>query len=150
MSSSGDEPRLSSSLTYIRESDRLGGFDDSVVGSAGGLVLAVFGGIIAVSEAAFNLVASLFDAFTEGGTAFISAFTTDPANYISQSFVVGGNSFATSAFAELGPFLPWVAAVVATGVVFIVTEYLDRRNSDVPGLGINIPFVDNDSDGEEE
>lgn len=145
MSSSGGS-RLDSGLDWIEQSRRLGSFGKTVVTAAGGFVAFIFGGAIAIGDAGVGLIVGLIDAFGMGGQAWIRAFLTDPAGFISASWQQGGVSLRESAFAELGPFLPWIAVVVALGAVWMVTEYLDRQNSDVPGLGIDLPFIGNDED----
>ena len=154
MSSSGrndlSEARLAGGLTYIREARSIGDFAKVFVYSIGGIVLSIGAGIIAFGESTVNVLVTILDAFGVGGADWIQAFTSAPANFIATSFNVGSLSFQNSAFAQLGPFLPWIAVLVSLGVVWAVTTYLDRQNSDVPGLGIDIPFIGNDSDGEED
>ncbi|MFW5905302.1 MAG: hypothetical protein ACOCUO_00465 [archaeon] len=146
MSASDDAPDIEGG-EYIGEASELG-FDRSIVSGIGGIVLAITGGIVIVFEAGFGLIRDLFGAFGSGGVAWIQAFTSDPAGYISESFTVGADAFSTSAFAELGPFLPWVATIVALGVVAMVTFYLGEENEDVPGLGIDLPFIENEEEDE--
>ena len=150
MSASGDDPRLSRSLSYIQESERLGRFDQTVVQTIGGIFLGLGTMFIAVGESITQFFVGIFDAFGVGSADWIRAFTSAPAQYIVAAFQSGAESFSNSAFAQLGPFLPWVSVGVSLGVVFAVSVYLDRRNSDVPGTGLDIPFIGNDSDGEED
>jgi len=150
MSASDDGPRLQRSLEYVQQSERLGSFGRTTVQTLGGIVLAIGTAFIAFGESITNFVVGIFDAFGTGSADWIAAFTSAPANYIAESFNAGTDSFTNSAFAELGPFLPWIAVLVSLGVVFAVSIYLDQRNSDVPGTGLNLPFIGNDSDGEED
>jgi hypothetical protein len=150
MSASGDGPRLSQSLEYISVSERLGRFDQTVVQTIGGIFVAIGAAIIAFADSVAQFFVGIFDAFGAGSADWIGAFTSAPANYITSAFESGADSFTNSAFAQLGPFLPIIAVLVSLLVVFAVSYYLDQRNSDVPGTGLNIPFIGNDSDGEED
>lgn len=148
MSSSSGGSRLGSGIEWIETSKNLGSFAATVTTAAGGMVAFIFGAAIAIGDAGVGLVVTILDAFGVGGVAMVEAFLTDPAGFISRSWVQAGDSLANSAFASLGPFVPWIAAIVVLGFLYGVTEYLDRRDSDVPGLGMDLPFVGNDEEGE--
>ncbi|WP_332898744.1 MULTISPECIES: hypothetical protein [unclassified Haladaptatus] len=146
-----DDPRLNKALSYFTTADdRWETFGEAFVGILGGLMLAVGAGFAAGIDAVTGFFTGLIDAFGLGGVTWINAITTAPAGFIGQAFDSAARSIDTGAFAELGPFLPWIATLVSIGVVSIVAWYLDRRDSDVPGLGIDLPFIGNDSDGEED
>mgnify|MGYP000132653429 CR=1 FL=1 len=151
--SSGDDEidavEVEDSLSYIDEAQGYGSsFGERSMLILSGAVAFIFGAITAPIEALVNLVVGLIGAFTDGGVAWIGAFTTEPAQYISTSFETGAAGFSNTAFSELGPFLPWLGTIVAIGVVFIVTWYLDRRDSDVVGLGVDLPVIGNEDDGD--
>lgn len=145
---SQDGSRLGAGLAWIEESRSLGSFAKTVTTSLGALVAFGLGSIIAMGDAAVGVVTRLFDAFGVGGEAWIYAMLVDPAGFISESWNQAGASLSNSAFAELGPFLPIIAAISALGFLYIITGYLDRRDSDVPGLGIDLPIIGNDEEGE--
>lgn len=138
--------QLDDGLDYVEESEQLGTFAETVMQVMGAIAL-TFGAIItAIGDAAGGVVVRLLTAFGVGGESWIYAFTRAPAQYIQESFNIGAQGFSETAFSQLGPFLPWIATIVSIGVVAMVTWYLDRRNSDVPGLGLNLPVIGNDED----
>lgn len=143
-----DDSRLGSGIAWIEQSGELGSFAKTFTTAAGGLVAFGFGAIIAMGDAAVGVVTRLFDAFGVGGEAWIYAMLVDPAGFVSASWTSAGASLQDSAFAELGPFLPWIALIVALGFLWGITGYLDRKDSDVPGLGIDLPIIGNDEEGE--
>jgi hypothetical protein len=143
-----DAVRLESAKTWIEYGDTFKNFGQAFLATLSGLVGFAGASIIALGESAVAFWVGIVDAFAAGGTAFIGAFTSAPANFLASSFNTAARMLRTGPWAELGPFLPWLAAIVAIGVVFIVTWYLDRRDSDVPGTGIDIPVIGNDEDGD--
>jgi hypothetical protein len=143
-----DEPRLDTAMTYIDEARTFDSFGGAVVATISSFVIFLGTALIAFGEATVNTIVGFLDAFGLGGREWILAFTADPAGFIGGSFVQAELSLSTGAWSELGPFLPWIATIVALGVVFMVTWYLDRRDSDVPGTGLDVPFIGNDEDGD--
>lgn len=146
--SSSSGPRLSGARSYIGFADRFDNFGQAFIATVSGIFIFPGSAVIALGEAVVNLPVMLLDAFGIGGQAWIFAMTRDPAGFVSASFQSAAASMQSGPFAELGPFLPWLAAVVAIGVVFIITWYLDRRDSDVPALGLDLPVIGNDEDGD--
>mgnify|MGYP000654589738 CR=1 FL=1 len=141
--------RLDSAKTYISYADEeFPNFGQAFLAIIGGIMTAIGTSIIALGEAAVSFYTSIIDAFAQGGAAFIGAFTSAPADFIGSSFTSAARQLETSPWNELGPFLPLLAALIGIGVVAIVTWYLDRRDSDVPGTGIDIPVIGNDEDGD--
>lgn len=146
---SGDTgPRLSRSFEFFDKSEEYGTVGQTIATVVGGFFVFVGAAITAFGDAVLGLWIGLIDAFRIGGVAWIFAFTRDPAGYVQESFRIGALGFSMPGWRELGPFLPWVGVLVALGVVFMVTWYLDRRDSDVPGLGVDLFGVGNDEDGE--
>jgi hypothetical protein len=145
---SDDGSRLTSGLAWIDESESLGGLGKTITTAFGGLIAFIFGGLIAIGDAGVGLLIRLLDAFGVGGEAWIVAFVESPADFISASFSQGAAAFSQEGWQALGPFLPWIAVIVGLGVVWMVTSYLDRQDSDVPGLGLDLPFIGNDSESE--
>lgn len=143
-----DGSRLTSGLAWIRESEDLGSLGKTIATAFGGLVAFFFGGIIAIGDAGVGLIIRLLDAFGMGGEAWIVAFVQSPADYIAGAFSSGAASFSREGWQALGPFLPWIAVIVSLGVVWMVTSYLDRQDSDVPGLGLDLPYIGNESERE--
>lgn len=144
MSSRGS--RLESGLDWIETSKQLGSFGKTVVTALGGLVAFMFGAVIAIGDAGVGVIVGLLDAFGLGGQDMIGAFLSSPAQFLSDSWASAGDAVQTGAWAEIGPFLPWIAAIVVIGFLWMITSYLDRQDSDVPGLGIDLPFIGNDSE----
>jgi hypothetical protein len=143
-----DEPRLEQANTYLDEARTFDTFGDAVITTISGFAIFIGSSLIAFGEATVNVVVSWLDAFGVGGTQWIYALTRDPAGFIGGSFASAELSITSGVWAQLGPFLPWIATAVALGVVGMITWYLDRRDSDVPGTGVDLPFIGNDEDGD--
>lgn len=144
-------PRLERAMSYMSASREYGTLGQTIMTVVGGLFVAAGAMIAAMGSATANLVVTILDAFGIGGREWIFAFTRAPANFIADSFGAAAASMMSGAWSQLGPFLPIVAAATAVGVVWIVSWYLDQRDSDVPGLGIDLPVIGNDeAQGNEE
>lgn len=144
------KPRLESARTYFDEAESYENFGRAFITVVSGIMLAIGSMFVAFGESVTNFIVTIFDAFGIGATEWIFAFTRDPANFIGAAFASGAEAMLSAPWAELGPFLPILAALVSIAVVAIVTWYLDRRDSDVPGTGLNVPFIGNDEDGDPE
>lgn len=141
-------PRLDRALNYFDKSERYGNFAKTFMTVVGGMFVFAGAVVASIGSAFTRLITRIVDAFGIGGEAWIFAFTRDPAQFLSESFNTAGWALRNTQFKYLGPFTPWVAVIVAIGVVWMVTEYLDRRDSDVPGLGWDAPVIGNDDDGQ--
>lgn len=142
-------PDVEDSLQYSTTAQKLGDtFSARFMVLLSGFIAFVFGAIMTPIEVGVEVLVGLLDAFGIGGRAWILTFTRDTADFLGASLTQGAAGFSNTAFSELGPFLPWVGAIVSIGTVMIVTWYLDRRDSDVVGLGIDIPGIGNDEDGD--
>lgn len=147
MSSSG--PEVDDALEYSETVQGFGSsFSQRVMLLLSGFVAFLFGVVMTPIEALVEVFVGLLDAFGIGGRAWILVSTQDTANFLSAALQQGAAGFSNTAFAELGPFLPWVGTIVAIGTVGIITWYLDRRDSDVVGLGVDLPLIGNDDDGD--
>lgn len=80
----------------------------------------------------------------------VFVFTLDPAGFVSASFERANRALAIDPWAALGPFVACIAVLVELGVVWLVTTYLDRQDSGVPGTGLDLFGVGNDADGQED
>lgn len=143
-----DGVRLESAKTWIEYGDSFKNFGQAFLAVVSGLIAFLGGGVIAFGEAAVSLYTGIIDAFAQGSADIIAAFTSAPGNFIAASFNSAAEAMMSGPWQELGPFLPWLAALVGIGVIYIITWYLDRRDSDVPGTGIDMPFIGNDEDGD--
>jgi len=150
MSASGDDgARLDSGLSYIRTSKDLGGVAYTFVYGVGGILAFAFGTVIAIGEAIANIFVQIADAFGVALPAWVTALLRRPAEFVGASFSQAGAALQTAPWTQLGPFLPFVAVVVALGVVIIFGEVADRRDWDVPGVDVpGIGFAEGD-EGEE-
>ena len=148
MSSSGSGPRLSSARSYITYGASFDSFGKAFIAVLSGILVMVGTGIIAFQEATVNMFVMFLDAFGIGGADWIRALTSAPAKFVGGSFIGAADAMQNGVWQQLGPFLPWVAAIVAIGVVMLLTWYADRRDSDVIGTGIDLPFVGLDEDGD--
>jgi hypothetical protein len=140
-------PRLDRALTYINKADSLGGFGESFVTGAGGVVLAFFTIIIGVGEAFANLIISPTDAFASVTALFIRAGFGAPAEYLRSVWNTAAVALGMDPWMQLGPFV----AVVGTGAlvagIFPLVWYLDLVDADTI-TGINLPFVGLDTGGD--
>jgi hypothetical protein len=148
MSSSDGGSRLSSGIAWIEKSEQLGSLGKTIAQAFGGLIAFIFGGAIAIGDSGIGLIVGLIDAFGVGGEAWIRAFVESPADFLASGFQQGAAALGNEGWQALGPFLPWITVTVALGVVWAVTTYLDRQDSDVPGLGLDLPFIGNEAEEE--
>lgn len=148
MASSDDGVRLESGKKWIEFGRDIGGFAGAFVFGLSGALAAVWGAAIALLEAGVNVPISILDAFAIGLPEWVFAFTRDPAQFLGGSFQIAAAQLQQAPWNTLGPFIPWLAAISAIGVVGIITWYLDRQESDVPGSGLDVPFVGNDEEDE--
>lgn len=146
--SAGEDSSLEAGLTWIDKSKELGSLAATVTTAIGGFIAFMFGGAIAIGDAGVNLITGIIGAFSEGGADMVRAFLSSPAEFLMASWDTASASLSTGGWAALGPFLPWIAGISVIGFVWIITTYLDRQDSDVPGLGIDLPFIGNDSESE--
>jgi len=138
--------------------------DDSYLDQAEGkditsILLMVIGApLLALGDGASQAIASILSIYSEaagalsdGISSFIEAFTADPANAMSDVVEFGVESLQEGWYANLGPF----SIPIFAGILFLTAwgflEFLDRRGSDIPFTGTDIPLIlGNDSDGEED
>lgn len=146
--SAPEDSSLEAGLTWIDKSKQLGSLAATITTALGGLVAFIFGGAIAIGDAGVNLITDLIGAFSTGGADMIGAFLSSPASFLQASWDSASASLQTGGWAALGPFLPWIAAISVIGFIWMITSYLDRQDSDVPGLGLDLPFIGNESERE--
>lgn len=146
----GTSGRFERAMTYLDKSEQFGTLGQTVMTVFGGIIVFIGSAFVMFGDAVVTVWIMFLEAFGIGGQSWIFAFTRDPAGFISASFQQAGTSMQEGAWAELGPFLPWIATIVAIGVVWMVSVYLDKRDSDVPGTGLDIPGIGNEGTEEEE
>lgn len=144
---SSDGSRLDAGLAWIDEAEGM-----SVAGSItkgfSAMVLASVGLLIAIWDAGAGVITRMLDAFGVGGESIIIAFLESPASFLADSFSQASTALGTGQWAALGPFVPWLAGASVIGFFWMITSYLDRQDSDVPGTGIDLPFIGNESEEE--
>lgn len=126
--------------------------------SVAGILLMVIGGpMLAFGEGASLAIFQLTqiytkaaDAIADGSSAFIRAFSEDPAQALGTVIQGAADSFQSGPWEVFGPLqLPIFAGVVIL-TAWQLLEFLDRRDSDIPFTGMDLPLLGNDSDGEED
>jgi hypothetical protein len=135
---------------FISRASEMGTVGQIFVAAFGGIILSGATGLIRIQQGVVDFFGTITGTFATGAADWIQAFTSDPANFLGGSFEFAIQALTSGPWANLGPFAPWVAVIVSLGVVFAITEYLDRRDSDVPGTGLDLPWIGNDADGEED
>ncbi|GGL73446.1 hypothetical protein [Halocalculus aciditolerans] len=112
--------------------------------------MAAAAGISEATYALTQIYTVAAGAFAEGIGDFIAAFTSSPAEAMSGVIEGTVQSLNTGPWAVLGVFqIPIFAAMILV-TAWLFLEFLDRRNSDIPFTGADIPLLGNDSDGQEE
>ena len=149
MSSSGSGPRLSRAMSYINRSEELGGFGQSFVAGAGGLVMAFFAIIIGIGEALAGLIIRPTDAFSSVTALLIRAGFGAPARFIRASWNTAATALGMDPWLSLGPFVIIAASAAFVGGLSIPLWYLDVIDSDT-FTGIDIPVVGLDEGGDQD
>lgn len=145
--SASDGPRLSRALTYINKSAELGGFAESFIAGAGGLVLAAFTIVIGIGEAFAGLVTNPVDAFSEVTALLIRAGFGAPARFIQSMWNTAAIALGMDPWLSLGPFVAMVGALAVVGTLFIFAWYVDAIDADTL-TGIDYPIINRDQGGD--
>lgn len=142
-----DGPRLGRAMTYINKSDSLGGFGESFVAGAGGLVLAMFTIVIGIGESFAYLVTNPVDAFAEVTAALIWAGFGAPAEFIQDMWNTAAVALGMDPWLQLGPFVAVVGAGAVVGTLGVFAWYVDAIDSDTL-TGIDYPVLNRDQGGD--
>lgn len=105
------------------------------------------------SEAVYNITGIFSAAADKLATAsgqFITTFTTDPLQAMSGLIDWGAQSMTSGGWSMLGPLVIPVFGLIVLATIWEFLEFLDRRDSDIPLTGMDIPILGNDADGEED
>jgi len=147
MSSSGSGPRLDRALTYIDKADRLGGFAESFVAGAGGLVMAAFTIAIGIGEAFATLITKPVTAFADVTDLLIRAGFGAPAEFLQDAWNTAAVALGMDPWMSLGPFVIAVAVLAVLAAIFPLAWYLDMVDADTL-TGIDLPVVNLDQGGD--
>ena len=140
-------PRLDRALTYISKADSLGGFGESFIAGAGGLVLAFFTIIIGLGEAFANLVTSPVDSFAEVTSDLIIGTFGAPARFMQDVWNTAAVALGMDPWLSLGPFITVVGAAAVVLTLMVFAWYVDSIDADTL-TGIDFPFISRDSGGD--
>jgi len=140
-------PRLDKAMTYINRSDSLGGFGESFVAGAGGLVLAFFSILIGIGEAFANLVTSPVDSFSQVTSDLIVATFGAPARFMQEVWNTAAIAIGLDPWMSLGPFITVVGAGSVVATIGVFAWYVDSIDADTL-TGIDFPFIDRDTGGD--
>ena len=106
-----------------------------------------------VSEATYTITGIFTagaQAFQDSVGQFILTFTHDPLTAMSGLIEWGAQSMTTGGWAMLGPLVIPIFGLIVLATIWEFLEFLDRRDSDIPLTGMDIPILGLDSDGEED
>ncbi|NHN59819.1 MULTISPECIES: hypothetical protein [Halorussus] len=142
-------PRLTKAMTYISTSRQYGGFAESFVYGAGGLVMALFTIIIGIGEAFAGLIIRPTDAFSSVTALLIDAGFGAPARFLQSAWNTAAVALGMDPWLQLGPFLATVAMVAFVATLWVLIQFLDAIDADTP-TGINLPFINLDTGGDME
>jgi hypothetical protein len=142
--------RLDRSLEYINTAREIGGFGQNFVAGISGLVLAAFTMITGIGEAIAALFVGLTDATRLSAVALVYAIFRAPARFLQDSWNTAAIQLGLSPWNTLGPFVVVIAGGTVIATVGLFSWYLDRRDSDFLGTGLDVPWVGNDADDNEE
>ena len=148
MSSSSDGTRLDTSLTYIRESERLGGFGSAFVQGAGGIVLMVASVFIGIGEALATLITRPATAFSDVTAVLIQAGFGAPARFLQDAWNTAAVQLGVGPWRTLGPFVAILAVGTVVGAILLLNYAVGLTGADTL-TGINIPGVGREDTDEE-
>ncbi|WP_311170643.1 hypothetical protein [Halobellus ordinarius] len=140
-------PRLDRALTYINRADSLGGFGESFIAGAGGLVLAFFAIIIGIGEAFANLLTSPVDTFSTVTSDLLLATFSAPARFMQDAWNTAAIQLGLDPWNTLGPFVAVIAAGTVVLTLMVFAWYVDSIDSDTL-TGIDFPFINRDTGGD--
>lgn len=151
MSSSGPDQRLDNALAYFDTSQDYGDVGGNLVRVLSGFVLFVGTALVAIGEAVTNFfVGGIIDPISASVAELIFGWLRAPGRYMQQLWNQAADALNLPMWAAIGPFQPIIGTIVVLAVLWMFAEFLDRRDSDIPGTGLDVPFLGNDSDGEED
>jgi hypothetical protein len=134
-------------MTYINRADELGGFAESFVAGAGGLVMALFAILIGIGEAFAGLIIRPTDAFANVTALLIDAGFGAPARYLQDAWNTAAVALGQDPWLSLGPFVIMVASAAFVGGLAIPAWYLDLIDADT-FTGVDLPVVNLDEGGD--
>lgn len=140
-------PRLDRALTYINRADELGGFGESFIAGAGGLVLAAFSIVIGLGEAFANLITSPVDSFAAVTSDLIVATFGAPARFMQDVWNTAAVALGMDPWLSLGPFIAVVGAGSVVLTLMVFAWYADSIDADFI-TGIDVPIINRDSGGD--
>lgn len=129
------------------EGETLAGLSERGIG---GVVLAISTAVVAVITGIVNVSLLPLEALGIGSADIVEVFTSVPAVNLGEVIGFSATSLTRGAWDFFGPFAALVFAAILLAMLWLLLEFLDRRNSDLPGTGINLPGIGNDSDGKED
>jgi hypothetical protein len=143
--------RLDRSLQYINKAQEIGGFGQNFIAGISGLVLAFFTMITGIGESVAALLVGLTDATRISAVALVYAIFRAPARFLQDAWNTAAVQLGVGPWKQLGPFVAILAAATALAVLYMFAWYLDQRDSDFVGTGLDVPWLGNEADdGEEE
>ncbi|WP_134671726.1 hypothetical protein [Halorussus marinus] len=149
MSASDDGPRLAKAMTYIDKSESLGGFGQSFVNGAGGVVVAFFTIVIGIGEALAGLIIRPTDAFAVVTAESIQAIFGAPARFLQDAWNTAAIALGMDPWLSLGPFVIMAASGAFVGGLAIPLWYLDVIDGDTI-TGIDLPVIGLDEGGDQD
>lgn len=141
--------RLDNALTYINKANSLGGFGQSFIAGAGGVVLAFFSIIIGIGEAFANLITSPVDSFAVVTSDLIVATFGAPARFMQDVWNTAAVAIGMDPWISLGPFITVVGAGSVVLTVMVFAWYADSINADFI-TGIDVPVINRDQGGDQD
>ena len=147
MSSSDDGPRLDRAMSYINKSESLGGFGESFVHGAGGLVVAFFTIMVGIGEAFAGLIIRPVDSFANVTALLIDAGFGAPARFLQDAWNTAAVALGMDPWLSLGPFVIMAASAAFVGGLAIPAWYLDLIDADT-FTGMDLPVLNLDEGGD--
>jgi hypothetical protein len=135
-------------MSYIRESERLGGFDSSFVQGLGGIVLMISTVIIGIGEALATLITRPATAFSAVTELLIRAGFGAPARFLQDAWNTAAVQLGMGPWTSLGPFVAVLAVLVVILAILALNWAVGSTGADTL-TGINIPLVGREDTDEE-
>ncbi|MFC7096056.1 hypothetical protein [Halobaculum marinum] len=157
-SSSGDDSAslVSTGKAYIIGSEDVGtGQNEGTFGAVllqtiSGVVFFVGTAITALGQSIVFAVTNPLSQLGIGSGDIISSVTSSPADFVDSLFDTAAQTAQTGPWAQLGIFLPVAGSVVMVMTLGVVLWWMNRRDSDLPGLGVDLPLIGESTETEAE
>ncbi|MFC7070570.1 hypothetical protein ACFQL9_13030 [Halobaculum lipolyticum] len=130
--------------------DAEGTFGAVVIQTLAGIVFFVGTAVTAMGQAIVFAVTNPLEMLGIGSGDIIASITSAPAEFLTGLFGTAGETASQGVWRQLGIFLPVAGAVVMVLTLAVVLWWMNRRDSDLPALGVDLPVIGESTETEAE